>query len=93
MSEVDGLLQLRWEADSPLVKGLAGLVCKVYEGAAPAAAAAHRTAILAGLKLDRQLSPTRLNGLENAGRNIQVLAARMSGSASRSDGTGSRDGL
>ena len=74
---VDGLLQLRWDAGSPLVRGLAGLVCKVYEGTAPQEAAIYRTNILTGLKLDRQLSPTRLNGLENAGRHIQALALTL----------------
>jgi cysteine desulfuration protein SufE len=73
----DGALRLCWDADSPLVKGLAGLVCKVYDGAPPSAAATHRTAILTGLKLDRQLSPTRLNGLENVGKRIQELAATL----------------
>ena len=72
-----GVLRLRWDADSPLVKGLAGLVCRVYDGSAPAAAAAHSTRILSGLHLDRQLSPTRLNGLEMTGRRIQAIAAAL----------------
>ncbi|HEX2747155.1 MAG TPA: SufE family protein [Verrucomicrobiales bacterium] len=72
-----GALKLRWDADSPLVKGLTGLVCGVYHGASPAEAAAHRTNIIAGLKFDRQLSPTRLNGLENVGRRIQEIAAGL----------------
>ncbi len=76
-SAENGVLHLRWDADSPLVKGLAGLVCQVYEGSPPPAAAAHAAGILAGLQLDRRLSPTRLNGLENAGRRIQALAASL----------------
>jgi cysteine desulfuration protein SufE len=72
---VDDTLELSWDADSPLVKGLAGLVCRVYRGAPPNKAAEHRTDILAGLKLDRQLSPTRLNGLENVGKQIQTIAS------------------
>ena len=73
----EGLLHLRWDADSPLVKGLAGLVCRVYEGTAPAAAAEHAAEVLSGLKLDRQLSPTRLNGLNNAGQLIRRLASAL----------------
>ena len=73
----NGALVVRWDADSPLVKGLAGLVCAVYQGTSPAEAAAHRTNIIAGLKFDRQLSPTRLNGLENVGRRLQEIAAGL----------------
>lgn len=76
-----GVLRLRWDADSPLVKGLVGLVCHVYEGTVPAEAGSWQTKILSGLRLDRQLSPTRLNGLENAGRRIQLLAAGLAGPA------------
>ena len=80
----DGALQLRWEADSPLVKGLTGLICRVFAGSKPDEAAAHQTAILTSLHLDRQLSPTRLNGLENVARRIRLLAAASCG------GTGGR---
>lgn len=71
------LLQLRWEADSPLVKGLAGLVCRVYQGCAPAVVASHETTILEALKLDRLVSPTRLNGLANVAQRIRQLAAAL----------------
>jgi cysteine desulfuration protein SufE len=78
IAEVEnGRLRLRWEADSPLVKSLAGLVCRVYEGSDPGQAAAHETQILSGLRLDRQLSPTRLHGLEMTGRRIRSLAGKL----------------
>ncbi len=70
----NGCLRLQWDADSPLVRGLAGLICRVYDGSPTPAAAAHPTAILAGLQLDRQLSPTRLNGLTNAAARIREIA-------------------
>ncbi len=70
-------LQFHWDADSPLVKGLAGLICRVYAGTPPDEAAVHQTAILTSLQLDRQLSPTRLNGLENVARQIRLLAAAV----------------
>ena len=76
-SVAEEALHLRWDADSPLVKGVAGLVCRVYQGTIPAEATAHQTAILTSLKLDRQLSPTRLNGLENVARRIRLLAAGL----------------
>ncbi len=74
----NSVLHLQWDADSPLVRGLAGLICRVYESAAPATAAAHDTEVLSALKLDRQLSPTRLNGLTNFGQRIRALAASLS---------------
>jgi cysteine desulfuration protein SufE len=70
-----GMLHLRWDAASPLVRGLAGLICRVYHGAPAAEAAAHDTQILEGLGLTRQISPTRLNGLENVALRIRALAA------------------
>ena len=73
----DRSLKLFHDADSPLVKGLAGLICRVYEGTAPTEAAAHETNILAALQLDRQLSPTRLHGLEQVARKILALAAAL----------------
>ena len=71
----NGVLQLRWDADSPLVKGLTGLICRISFGSIPKEAAVHETAILINLHLDRQLSPTRLNGLDNVARRIRLLAA------------------
>jgi cysteine desulfuration protein SufE len=60
---VDGVLQLRWDAASPLVRGLAGLICQVYDGAAIAGIPGYQSRLLTDLGLDRQLSPTRLRGL------------------------------
>jgi cysteine desulfuration protein SufE len=73
----NGALLLRWDADSPLVRGLAGLVCRVYHGCQPADSAAHGTNVLCALGLDRQLSPTRLNGLTNVAQRIRQLAAAL----------------
>ena len=69
------ILTLRWDAASPLVRGLAGLVCRVYHDTPAAAAAAHDTLILESLGLTRQISPTRLYGLAQVARRIRELAA------------------
>jgi len=76
-----GLLQLLWDADSPLVRGLAGLICKVYDGTPPPAAAEFETAILDRLGLTHQISPTRLNGLTAVARRIRETAGGFAGSA------------
>jgi cysteine desulfuration protein SufE len=70
----NSLLRLHWQADSPLVQGLAGLVCQVYDGTRPAAAAAFETTVLDRLGLTRQISPTRLHGLASVVRRIRELA-------------------
>jgi len=59
----DGRCRWRMDADSPLVKGLVALLCEITEGATPAEVAIFEPEIATALGLDRQLSPTRLNGL------------------------------
>lgn len=71
---LEGVLQLRWDAASPLVRGLAGLICHVYQNAATTEILAHRSTILTDLGLDRQLSPTRLRGLAAVEGRIHQLA-------------------
>lgn len=70
----NGALRLRWDADSPLVRGLAGLICQIYQRADAAAVGAHRSLLLATLGLDRQLSPTRLRGLAAVEARIHALS-------------------
>lgn len=70
-------LRLSWDAESPLVRGLAGLVCRVYDGTALREAAGHPSAILTTLGLARQLSPTRLRGLGAVEARIRQLAADL----------------
>ena len=70
----EGKLHLRWDAGSPLVRGLAGLLCQVYQECAADEVTVHRSAILTDLGLDRQLSPTRLRGLAAVEARIHQLA-------------------
>ena len=65
-------------ADSPLVQGLAALLCELYDGAQVDEIAAVDPEIFESLGLARQLSPTRLNGLANVGRTIREFAAAHS---------------
>lgn len=59
----DGVLHLQWDAGSPLVRGLAGLICQVYQGVGLDGIHGYHSRLLTDLGLDRQLSPTRLRGL------------------------------
>ena len=66
-------------ADSPMVHGLMGLLCDVYEGAAPAEVMAVKTTIFTATGLDRSLSPTRLAGLAQAQARLAHLAGTLAG--------------
>jgi cysteine desulfuration protein SufE len=65
----------RMAADSPLVQGLAALLCELYEGESPTEIVAVEPELFEALGLTRQISPTRLNGLENVRRVIREFAA------------------
>jgi cysteine desulfuration protein SufE len=71
---VDKHCHFRIDADSTLVKGLAALICEIYDGATPAEVVAFETEALAALHLIDHLSPTRRNGLEAVGRFIRNFA-------------------
>lgn len=74
-SSRDGRCHFRVGADSALVQGLAVLLCELYEGGTPAEIVALEPEMIAALGLDRQLSPTRLNGLAQIRRTIREFAA------------------
>ena len=80
---VDGVIHLSWDAASPLVRGLAGLICQVYQNTAAAEIPTHRATLLTELGLDRQLSPTRLRGLAAVEGRIHQLAGSVTWKAAR----------
>ncbi len=71
----DGVAHFRMSADSPLVQGLAALLCELYDGGTPVEIAEVEPDLLEMLGLARQLSPTRLNGLANVRRTMREFAA------------------
>lgn len=71
----DGRCRFRVAAESSLVLGLAALLCELYDGESPAEIVAVEPELMQELGLDRQLSPTRLNGLANVRRVIREFAA------------------
>jgi cysteine desulfuration protein SufE len=70
----DGVCRWRMDADSPLVKGLVTLLCEATDGATSAEVAAFEPEIVPALGLDRQLSPTRLNGLAAVAQTMRAFA-------------------
>jgi cysteine desulfuration protein SufE len=73
-SVTDGRCSFRHDADSPLVRGLIALICDLNEGATPAEVAAVEPVLIEQLGLDRNLSPTRLNGLRSVRAKIREFA-------------------
>lgn len=72
---MDGAVcRFRMSADSPLVQGLAALICELYDGGPPEEIVEVEPELLEALGLARQLSPTRLNGLANVRRTIREFA-------------------
>ncbi len=71
----DGRCWFRCDADSPLVRGLIVLLCDLYSDATPADVLATEPVLFTQLNLARNLSPTRLNGLESVRAAIRAFAA------------------
>ena len=70
----DGVCRFRMDADSPLVKGLAALICELYDGESPAEIAGSAPNLMAELGFDRMISPTRLHGLAQIQATMQSFA-------------------
>lgn len=71
----EGRCHFRYDADSPMVKGLIGVLCEVYEGGLASEVAAEEPVLWERLGLSKNLSPTRLNGLAAVRAAIRQFAA------------------
>ncbi len=69
-----GQCQYRADADSPMVKGLVCLLCEVYDGGQPAEIVSTEPELWVRLGFQKNLSPTRLNGLAAVRQQIQAFA-------------------
>lgn len=70
----DGLTRFDCEADSPMVKALAAVMCDLYSDATPAEVVEIEPEIWQQCQFIKMLSPTRLNGLANVRRLIREKA-------------------
>ncbi|BET69070.1 SufE family protein [Opitutales bacterium ASA1] len=66
----------RCDADAPIVRGLAALVCRRASGRTPREVAGDSIDIVATLELARHLTPTRVNGLRALQEFVRRCAAR-----------------
>lgn len=71
----DGLTRFDCEADSPMVKALAAVLCDLYSEATPDEVVAVEPEIWQQCQFTKMLTPTRLNGLTNVRRLIREKAA------------------
>jgi cysteine desulfuration protein SufE len=71
---INGRTRFVCDAESPMVKGLAALLCELYTDSNPAEAAAVEPSIWEACAFTKMLSPTRLNGLANMRRRIREMA-------------------
>jgi cysteine desulfuration protein SufE len=74
---VDGRARLRCAADSPMVTGLAALLCHLYNGESPAEIAAVEPELWRACGFAKLLSPTRLNGLASVRHQLRDWANRQ----------------
>ncbi len=77
----DGTCRWRMESEAPMVKGLVGLLCELYEGAAPDEAVAFEPSLVEELGFERMISPTRIAGLASVRARMRQLAARFAAKA------------
>jgi len=71
-----GHCHFQMDAESALVKGLVALLCELYDGASAAEVECIEPEIITALGLERQLSPTRLNGLASVRATMRAFAER-----------------
>lgn len=69
----DGICRFRCDADSLITKGIATLVCELYDGATPSEVAATDAEFLAEVGITQHLSPNRRTGLANLVSKIRAF--------------------
>ncbi len=71
-----GRLRLRADSDAIIVKGLIGLLLRLYDDATPVEIVQNPPEVLERIGLKRHLTPTRANGLYSMIGRIRELAAQ-----------------
>ncbi|MFY8216355.1 MAG: SufE family protein [Chthoniobacterales bacterium] len=70
----DGVCRYQADSDSPLVRGLVVLLTELFDGAAPDDAATFHPTLLADLGIEKNLTPTRVNGMAQVAATLRRLA-------------------
>lgn len=72
----DGRTRFVCDADSPMVKGLASLLCELYSDAVPSEVATVEPRLWEAWRFTKMLSPTRLNGLARMRDKIREISSQ-----------------
>lgn len=72
----NGACHFRVDADSTIVRGMAAVLCELYDGATPAEVVATEPEFVEALRIGDQLSPTRRRGLSHIRARIREIASR-----------------
>lgn len=72
-----GLCEFRTDSDSPAVKALAEMLCRLYSGFPPTEVVLEDPRFIHELGIDRFLTPTRLRGLGNVHGRVRQLALSL----------------
>jgi cysteine desulfuration protein SufE len=70
----NGICRYRVDSDSPLVRGLVVLLAELFDGAAADDAATFHPTLLADLGVEKNLTPTRVNGMSNVTATLRRIA-------------------
>ncbi len=77
----DGACRWRMDCEAPMVKGLVGLLCELYEGGTPDEVIAFEPTLIEDLGLARMVSGTRIAGLAAVRMRMRQLAAGFAANA------------
>ena len=79
----DGACRWRMDCEAPMVKGLVGLLCELYEGATPDGVITFEPTLIADLGIKRMISPTRIAGLASVRERMRQIATAFATHADR----------
>jgi len=71
----EGCVHLQIDAEAPGIKGVAVLLCDLYSGAKADEISATEPDFIEALRIDRNLTPTRLNGLRHIRQRMVEIAS------------------
>lgn len=74
-----GICRFRGDAEAPVLRGLVALVCARANGRRSAEVASDPVDVVTALGLERQLSPTRTQGLRALQAQVRACAAKPGG--------------
>lgn len=78
---LEGACRWRMESEAPMVKGLVGLLCELYEGAPADDVISFEPALVEELGFVRMISPTRIAGLAAVRARMRQLATGFAAKA------------